>query len=88
LAAWRIIKYLKIDSPARGGGFKAKAIINKLGLLAEHKGILYSKPIDELIDFFLNMLHYLKRDNPCGYLSKLFLSLTVLTSIHNFCIIL
>lgn len=50
MAAWRIIKYLKIDSPARGGGFKAKAIINKLGLLAEHKGILYSKPIDELIE--------------------------------------
>ena len=43
------VKYLKIESAARGGGFKSKAIINKLGLLAEHKGVLSSKTIDELI---------------------------------------
>ena len=43
------VKYLKIESAARGGGFKSKAIINKLGLLAEHKGVLSSKSIDELI---------------------------------------
>ena len=43
------VKYLKIDSAARGGGFKSKAIINKLGLSANHKGILSSKSIDELI---------------------------------------
>ena len=42
-------KYLGIKSEARGGGFKAKDIINKMGLSTEHKGILQLKSIDELI---------------------------------------
>lgn len=42
-------KYLHIKSATRGGGFKAKAIINKMGLSTEHKGILQLKSIDELI---------------------------------------
>ena len=41
--------YLGIKSEARGGGFKAKDIINKMGLSTEHKGILQLKSIDELI---------------------------------------
>ena len=43
------VKYLKINSAARGGGFKSKAIINRLGLLDKHKGILTLKTIDELL---------------------------------------
>ena len=42
-------KHLGIKSKARGGGFKAKDIINKMGLSTEHKGILQLKSIDELI---------------------------------------
>ena len=38
-----------IDSPVRGGGFKAKTIINNLGITAEKKGILYYKSIEEEI---------------------------------------
>ena len=38
-----------IDSPNRGGGFKAKTIINNLGITAEKKGILYYISIEEEI---------------------------------------
>ena len=39
-----------IDSPARGGGFKAKTIINNFGITAEKKGILYYRSIEEEIN--------------------------------------
>lgn len=38
-----------IDSPARGGGFKSKTIINNLGITAEKKGILSRTSIEDEI---------------------------------------
>lgn len=38
-----------IDSPVRGGGFKAKKIINDLGITADKKGILASVKIEDEI---------------------------------------
>ena len=41
--------FMHIDSPQRGGGFKAKKIINNLGITAEKKGVLYETTIDSEI---------------------------------------
>ena len=42
---------LKIDSPARGGGFKSKTIINALGITAGKKGVLsYASLNEEIAD--------------------------------------
>lgn len=38
---------MKIDSPTRGGGYKARTIINNLGIEADKKGILSARSIDE-----------------------------------------
>ena len=38
-----------IESPVRGGGFKARKIINNLGITAEKKGILCYKNINDEI---------------------------------------
>lgn len=38
-----------IDSPARGGGFAAKNIVNSHGIVAEMKGILVYNPIEDVI---------------------------------------
>ena len=43
------VKFLGLDSPARGGGFVSKGIINSLGITAEMKGILQLKSLDEII---------------------------------------
>lgn len=43
------VKFLELDSPARGGGFVSKGIINSLGITAEMKGILQLKSLDEII---------------------------------------
>ena len=40
---------LKIPSPARGGGFVAKGILNSYGVEGKHKGFVYGKNISELI---------------------------------------
>lgn len=40
---------MHIDSPARGGGFKAKTIINNLGITADKKGVLVLKDAKEEI---------------------------------------
>ncbi len=40
---------MHIDSPARGGGFKAKTIINNLGITADKKGVLVFKDAKEEI---------------------------------------
>lgn len=43
------VKFLGLDSPARGGGFVSKGIINSLGITAEMKGILQFKSLDFMI---------------------------------------
>lgn len=43
------IGIMGIESPVRGGGFKAKKIINNLGITAEKKGILCYKNINDEI---------------------------------------
>lgn len=42
-------QFMGIDSPARGGGFAAKNIINSYGIVAEMKGILASTSIEQVI---------------------------------------
>ena len=42
-------EYMGIDSPARGGGFVAKNIVNSYGIGAEMKGILANNTIDSVI---------------------------------------
>lgn len=42
-------QFMGIDSPARGGGFAAKNIVNSYGIVAEMKGILASRSIEQLI---------------------------------------
>lgn len=42
-------QFMGIDSPARGGGFAAKNIVNSCGIVAEMKGILVSRSIEQLI---------------------------------------
>ena len=43
------LKYLHIDSAARGGGFISKGILNAMGITAEHKGMLNREPpLDDL----------------------------------------
>jgi len=42
-------EFMRIDSPARGGGFVAKSIVNSYGINAEMKGILSSNSIEHLI---------------------------------------
>ena len=44
------VKFLELDSPARGGGFVSKGIINSLGVTADMKGILQLKSLDDLIE--------------------------------------
>ena len=43
------IGIMGIESPVRGGGFKARKIINNLGITAEKKGILCYKNINDEI---------------------------------------
>lgn len=43
------VKFLHIDSAARGGGFVSKGIINSLGIKAEHKGILQYTSLEKLM---------------------------------------
>lgn len=42
-------EFMGIDSPARGGGFAAKNIVNSYGIVAEMKGILVNRSIEQLI---------------------------------------
>lgn len=42
-------EFMGIDSPARGGGFVAKSIVNSYGITAKMKGILSSNSIEHLI---------------------------------------
>lgn len=42
-------QFMGIDSPARGGGFIAKKIINSYGIIAEMKGILSNNSIESVI---------------------------------------
>lgn len=42
-------QFMGIDSPARGGGFAAKNIVNSYGIVAEMKGILVNRSIEQLI---------------------------------------
>lgn len=37
-------EFLHIDSQARGGGFIAKEILNSMGIMAYHKGMLQHEP--------------------------------------------
>lgn len=37
-------EFLHIDSPSRGGGFIAKEILNSMGIMAYHKGMLQQEP--------------------------------------------
>ena len=43
------VQYLGLESPARGGGFISKGIINSLGITAEMKGVLQFKSLDTMI---------------------------------------
>lgn len=42
-------QFMGIDSPARGGGFAAKNIINSYGIVAEMKGIFASDSVEQVI---------------------------------------
>jgi len=42
-------QFMGIDSPARGGGYVAKNIINSYGIVAEMKGVLASTPIEQVL---------------------------------------
>lgn len=41
-------QFLGVDSPARGGGFAAKNIVNSYGIVAEMKGILADNTIEQV----------------------------------------
>lgn len=42
-------QFMGLDSPARGGGFVAKNVVNSYGIVAEMKGILANNTIDSVI---------------------------------------
>lgn len=44
------INIMGIESPIRGGGFKAKKIVNDLGIIADKKGVLQYHDLDDEID--------------------------------------
>ena len=55
------IDIMKIESPARGGGFKAKKIVNDMGITADMKGILSQISVDEFLARYSNVSPIVKQ---------------------------